>query len=158
MKGSIIESNQIYYTNLKEIFNAIGNIQKKYNWLITNYECYPTKSDTKKILSDECCFVSGEKITEIVENEDLQWIWGVFSGFDKSIPMEEVIEYEKPYAEDNSGFWRNPISIQHPLAEIEIIAWDSSKSLIISKNDEVIKSFNNYFSYAIDLEEYNKKL
>ena len=72
--------------------------------------------------------------------------------------MEEVIKYEKPYVEDNSDFWRNPISIQHPLAEIEIIAWDSSISLIISKNDEVINSFNNYFSYAIDLEEYNKKL
>ena len=31
------------------------------------------------------------------------------------------------------GFWKNPVSIQHPLAELEIVAWDSTLTLLISR-------------------------
>ena len=74
MRGSIIEKNNVYYSRLKEVFNAIGNTQKNYNWLITDYECYPSEFDNEKILSNEYCFISGDKFTEMIEKEDLQWI------------------------------------------------------------------------------------
>ena len=35
-------------------------------------------------------------------------------------------------------YWHNPVSMQHPLAEIEIVAGDSSWTIFISKQDDII--------------------
>ena len=34
---------------------------------------------------------------------------------------------------------KKPISIQHPFAEIEIVAWDSLMTILISKNDDIVR-------------------
>ena len=90
----------------------------------------------------------------MIEREDLQQIWGIFSAFDKSIPLNDIMKYDMPYSDGNISIWTNPTSIQHPLAEIEIVAWDSCMTLIISKDDEIINKFNKYFNYSIDFEQY----
>ena len=79
MKGAIIDKGEKYYTYLKELFASIGNVQKEYNWLITGHECYPQNPDYAKKLSQEYCWITGDELTNMVENEDFQWIWGVFS-------------------------------------------------------------------------------
>ncbi len=58
---------------------------------------------------------------------------GVLSGFKREIPLQEVLSYGLPYADSYDGFWKNPVSIQHPLAELEIVAWDSTLTLLISR-------------------------
>lgn len=75
--------------------------------------------------------MTGDGLTDICKNEDFQWIWGVFSGFHKSVDKEDVLKNKLPQADGYTGFWQNPISIQHPFAEIEIVAWDSSLTIII---------------------------
>lgn len=52
--------------------------------------------------------------------------------------------------------WRSDFQIQHPLAQIEIIAWEGTYLIMISKNEELIRNFRNQFPQAIDLYEYNK--
>ena len=99
--------------------------------------------------------MTGDELTDICKNEDFQWIWGVFSGFHKSVDKEDVLKDKLPQADGYTGFWKNPISIQHPLAEIEIVAWDSSLTIIISKNDNIIEKFMKRNILAEDLEEYN---
>lgn len=83
---------------------------------------------------------------------------GSFSGFNKNILKEDVLKYDLPYADDYGEFWKNPLSIQHPLAEIEIVAWDSTLTLLISKDDEIVDIFMKNKPYAKDLEKYNKDL
>ena len=158
MRGIILDKGERFFTYLGSVFSAIGNAQLSYNWLITACECYPqTDSFYKLFHNNEHCFLSGEELTAIVEAEDFQWIWAVLSGFDKSIPLEEILKYELPWADGYTGFWQNPVTIQHPLADVEIAPWDSSLVLIISKNDKIIADFKNVFHLSEDLAEYNAR-
>ena len=155
--GAIDEKGKKYYTYLGEVFAAIHQEQEKYNWLITDSEIYPDleeaqklstrdlyfgdADDKRRILSGKYCFLSGEELTEIIREEDFQWIWAVLSGFDKSIPLEEILKYPLPYADGYEGFWKTPLSMQHPLAEIEIVPFDSSMTLLFSTRKDIVDSF-----------------
>ena len=167
MKGSILDNDKKPQTNLFDIFNSIENKQEQYNWLITDIQCgifynqkYGPVFNTIKdgIECDkEYVWISGEELTKIHKEENYVWIWGVFSGFNKNILKEDVLKYDFPYADGYDGFWKNPLSIQHPLAEIEIVAWDSSLTLLISKDDEIVNTFMKNKPYAKDLEKYNNE-
>lgn len=85
-------------------------------------------------------------------------IWGVLSGFNKKFTLEEIMKYALPYAEDNKDIWENPVCIQHPLSEIEIISWDSDKTVLISKDENLLICFKSNSPLSEDLEFYNRKL
>ncbi len=38
MKGAILERGEKYYTYMGKIFDTIKDVQKQYNWLITDCE------------------------------------------------------------------------------------------------------------------------
>lgn len=156
MKGVILEKGERSFTFLREIFLFIHNVQRDYNWLITACECYPENRTYAEMLSKEYCWISGKKLTEMINEENFQWIWGVLSAFPKDVSVDEVLKYQLPKADGYDGFWKNPISIQHPLAEIEIVAWDSSLMLLISKNDTIVEEFKRNERLSQDLEVYNE--
>ncbi|MBD5136643.1 MAG: hypothetical protein HDT39_11895 [Lachnospiraceae bacterium] len=151
MNGCIIRNDDIL---IKDIYNCIENTDN-YNWLITNFECYPSNDEIVKILDNEYCWLSGSDLLQLLNKEDFQWIWGVFSAFPNEMELEEVLNYNLPYADGYTGFWKNPISIQHPLAISEIVAWDGSIILVISQNNEIIRSIMKNNLSAQDLEVYN---
>ena len=69
----------------------------------------------------------------MLEKIDFQWIWGVFSAIPKQYSEEEMLGYELPYADGNSDIYKDDsFIIQHPLADIEIVAfvadYDASNS------------------------------
>ena len=156
--GAIIEQGEEYYTYLRKIFNAINNEQMNYNWLITDYECYPKSTEIRSLLSEDYCWLTGEQLTRIVEKEDFQWIWAVLSGFPKNIPLSEVLKYPLPYADGHRGFWKNPLTIQNPLASIEIVPWDSSCTLIFSEKKSLIDDFIKGFPLAQSMTLYNEEI
>ena len=87
----------------------------------------------------KCERLSGKELTEMVNQEDFQWIWAVLSGFDKGIELSEVLKYDLPYADGYTGFWNYPLTLQHPLSKIEIVPWDSSLTLILSEDSMIIE-------------------
>lgn len=155
--GAILKEGEQFYTRLGRVFAAIGEAQTGYNWLITACECYPQTPDTAARLSGEYCWLSGDELTSIVRREDFQWIWGVLSGFKPDIPLEDVLKYPLPYADGYAGFWKNPLSMQHPLASVEIVAWDSTLTLVLSRRREIVDSFRKYFPLSEDLVLYNER-
>lgn len=68
------------------------------------------------------------------------------------------MKYDLPYADGNGELWENPVSIQHPLSEVEIISWDGDKVLTISKDEKIVSDFRKSFSLSEDLEIYNERL
>lgn len=156
--GAIDSKGKKYYTYLKEVFESINNKQLDYNWLITDCECYPTDPEVAKVLDQEYCWVSGEQLTELVLKGNFQWIWADLSAFKKSVELSEVLQYDLPYANGYKGFWVKPISMQHPLAQMEIVAWDSALTLLFSKDSKDIDSFLRYFPSGELLEDYIDKL
>jgi hypothetical protein len=157
VKSAILDKGERYYTYLGKIFHAIGNEQIKYNWLITNCECYPQDEEISEVFSKEYVWISGEQLTDIIDEEDFQFIYGVFSGFLKEITLEDVLKHDLPFADENEGFLVDDVSIQHQLADIEIVAFDSSMTLFISKNDDLVNKFRCYFPSSEDLSEQNTR-
>lgn len=157
VKGVILENiPRGYFTNMKDIFKAINNKQVDYNWLITNYECntYPSPKIPQ---NSEYVWIEGSSLTKIIEKDDIQFIWGVFSGFSKDILLDDIMNYALPFADNNTALWDSNIDIQHPLADIEIISWDSSLLLLITKMENLMGDFKKSFPKCLDLEFYNSK-
>ena len=156
--GAINAKGEKYYTYMKKLFEALGNRQTEFNWLITDCICYPDDPKTDAMLSKDYCWISGDELTEIIAQEDFQWIWAVLSAFDKSVAFEDVLKYDLPRAEDYVGFWSRPISMQHPLARIEIVPWDSSMTMLFSDDKGIIDSFRATYPYSEDFEAYLDRL
>ena len=154
MNGIVINEGEEFYTDLKALFEAMGSSYKEYNWLITDYECYPQEERLAEIFSGEPVFISGQEIIDLLQIENFQWIWGVFSAFDKCVKKEDVFKYDSPVSEENENIWKMPLSLQHPLSSIEIIAWDSSLTVIISKDEAVISTLMKNKDSSIKLEQF----
>lgn len=142
---------------MKKIFNSIDNEQLKYNWLITDCECYPKDEKINNLFSKDYIWLSGNQFTEIVSKENFQFIWGVLSGFSKEISLNEILKYELPFADGHEGFWEDNVKLQHPLSTFEIVAWDSSLTIIVSKDDNIVEKFMNFFPLSEDLSKQNTK-
>ncbi|KAB3530315.1 hypothetical protein F8154_13990 [Alkaliphilus pronyensis] len=146
----------MYYTYMDKVFEALTNVHLKYNWLISNYECncYPNELIP---FGKEYVWITGEKLNQIIFENEIQFIWGVFSAFEKDIKKEDALKYPLPYADGNPSYWRNNFNIQHPLAKIEIVPWDSTLVLIIAEENIVVESFLKSFPLAEELSEYNSR-
>lgn len=155
--GAIDEKSFRWYTCMAEVFRAIGNAQLDYNWLITDCVCYPKDPQFDRLLSQESCWLTGRELTDMVEQEDFQWIWAVLSGFEPDVTQEEALRYPLPYADGYSGFWHNPIALQHPLAQVEIVPWDSGLVLILSKKEKLVSDFRAALPRSQDLSQYNER-
>ncbi len=171
--GVIDEKSKSRYTFFKDVFTAINNLQINYNWLITDSEIiansdelialntnvYWKHENGKPVVvpAPEYHFLSGNELTKIVARDNSQWIWGVLSGFNKSIRKEEILRYPLPTANGNKGFWKNPPSMQHPLAAIEIVPFDSSLILFFCKDKELVDLFRTEFPACEDLSAYNSQ-
>ena len=154
--GTIIQKGEDYYTCLKKLFDSIDNMQLNYKWLISYPECYPLDPDTEKMFDCKYCILSGKELTDIIDKEDFQWVWGTFSGFAPATSNEDILKYRLPQNDMYPGFWKNPLTIQHPLAQMEIVAFDSSYTLIFTKDFELPEMFGEYYPEAENLETVNK--
>lgn len=154
--GAINEKGENWYTQMSRVFEAINNKQIEYNWLITDIEGVPQNIE-ECCIDEGYCWLTGEELTKLVNEEDGQWVWAVLSGFDKNIPLSEILKYPKPYADGYRGFWKNPLSMQHTLATIEIVPWDSSLTLFFSKNSDLVERFLKFFPFSEELSTYNSR-
>jgi hypothetical protein len=157
VQSVILDKGESSYTDMEKIFRVIENEQIKYNWLITNCECYTENEKIDELFSKEYLWISGEELTEVIAKVNIQFIWGVFSGFPKEITLEEVLKHELPFADGYRQYWVDNVIVQHPLADIEIVAWDSSLTLFISKDDELVEKFRRGFPLSEDLSSRNTR-
>ena len=74
-----------------------------------------------------------------------------------SAAKTEILKYELPCADGYTGFWEKNLTIQHPLASVELVAWDSSGTLLISREAALIRRFREVFPLSEDLKEHNEK-
>lgn len=156
--GAILSRGERFYTYLSRVLRAIGNRQTEYNWLITDCQCYPRTAEIGALLGERYCWMSGDELTALVEREDFQWIWAVLSGFPKEVSLEQVLEHPLPYADGYAGFWKNPLTLQHPLAEVELVPWDSSATLVLSTRKELVEDYRRFSPLSEDLAQYNAQL
>lgn len=157
MKDAILEKGESWYTNMADVFLALDGAPSMYNWLITDYETLPLPNEKCGVTAgSNYCWMTGEELTEFVmQNRQMQWVWAVLSGFKRTIGLDEVLKFPLPYADGYPGFWKNPVTMQHPLAEVEVTAWDSTCTMIISRNEKMVDDFMAAYPLSRTLTEYN---
>ncbi len=147
MKRYISTNDRKRYTFMLEVISALGGENLEYKWLISSIEAYPNKKGkyTDLIENGEDIVVSNAELIEMLSEDDFQWIWAVFSAIPANVSNEEILKYELPSAEREDIYRSGVAIIQHPLAEIEIVAEDSSSVFIVSKNEQMAERFKNLF-------------
>ena len=147
--GAVNRKGEKYYTYLKKLFDAINNKQLEYNWLITDCTCYPENHKTDAMLRKDYCWLTGEELTDLVTQEDFQWIWAVFSVIPIKHTEEEILNYDLPQLQLIDEGEYNPFidepRLQHPLAEFELYAEDSSSMFLISNDEELLSKFKKAY-------------
>ena len=103
------EKEEKYYTHMLKVLNAIGGRNLEYNWLITDIEAYPQDNGEldKLIRENDYLFLSTDELISMLEKNDFQWIWGVFSAIPKEYTKEEVLKYELPFADGNYDIYKD---------------------------------------------------
>lgn len=149
----IEDTGRGFMTYLNDIFIAFDNKQNEYNWLISSYECndYPSG---KIPWGEESAWISGEDLTDIVNEYEIQFIWGVLSAFSKDVKYSDVMKYPLPYADGNGELWNEDVKLQHPLAEMEIVTWDSSLAILMTEDKRILDKFKKIYSDYIDIQTY----
>ena len=100
-------------------------------------------------------FLISAKEMDILRSTDTQIIWGAFSAIDTQIEID-ITDELLPFAQGVEEIWKNG-NLQVEQSEIEIIAWDSSYTIVKFKSKELSNKFKDYFSEAIELEKYKWK-
>jgi hypothetical protein len=134
-----------YHTDLGRVFEAFGGLQRKFNWLLTGDECF--------FVNGRPMWLSGSELTERVDAGWSTFEWGVISGFDKGVVVD-LVERPLPYADGNTSLWKPYPKPQHPRAAVEIVCFDSSLTLLLSRDRELAERFRAFFSDARDLDAY----
>ncbi len=156
--GAILNKGEQYYTDLGRVFAGISDEQLELNWLVTDCVCYPEDKKLHDMFLEEYTWLTGEELTEIVRKQPFQWIWAVLSGFEKDVKLEDILRYPLPSIQDNNNIFYNPLAIQHPLAKVEILPWDSTSTILLSKNPALVSKFLEAFPLSEDMAEYNNRL
>lgn len=144
-----------FMTDLNDIFIAFDNKQNEYNWLISSYECndYPSE---KIPWGEESAWISGKDLTNIVNKYEIQFIWGVLSAFSKDVKYSDVMKYPLPYADGNGKLWNEDVKLQHPLAEMEIVTWDSRLAILMTDEKEILEKFKKLYPHCVDIVTYRR--
>lgn len=147
MKRYISSNKEEYYTDLLKIIDSIGIDNLNYNWLITDIEVSEIKNKNfKELFDNKYVLLKTIDLVKILKSENFQWIWGVFSLIPLKYSDEEILRYDMPYAINNEDIYNNLPKIQHPLAEIEIDAIDSSSVHIVTNNNKILQLFKKIYS------------
>ena len=138
------------YTKLKKILSDLELENKEYWWLISDIVAYPTKKEYDEMLyKDDYLLITTSELVKMVNDEDFQWIWAVFSVIPIKYSKEEILKYDLPYLQFFDEGQYNPYTdtpkLQHPLAEFELYAEDSSSMFLISDDVELLNKFKQAY-------------
>ncbi|MGL4550605.1 MAG: hypothetical protein ACRC33_05415 [Gemmataceae bacterium] len=148
-----------YFTDLRLVFRAIGDRQREFDWLVTDLDYGRLGVHDHRpppFIGRGPHWLTGAQLTRQVAEYDLQFAWAVLSGFPPGTPLDLDRLAVDPYADGNPGFWEEQPRIQHPLAEVEIVCWDSTATLLLCRDRSLGESFRRHFPEAVDLAEYNE--
>ncbi len=154
MNWVISESKKVkFHTHLNEILKPIIDDISEFNWLLSDLEfTFMEEYDYLPInINKDYSILSGSEFN-IILNADIQIIWGVII----AVPQKYKISIDKsniPFSEGNDDIWFDN-HFQNENAEIEIICFDSSFTIVKFRNKELSDKFKAYFLEAISLQKF----
>lgn len=158
--GLILHEETDYVTYMPPIFEAVGiDYIKNLNWRLTYVEV--GGSTTEEYTFGNCfdCWITGEDlVNEVMKYPDLQWWWGLLQGFEGNISKEDACKSEPVDIKLDTRIWQNPVSLRNEMSAIEIEAFDSTLSIVIAKDEYILKRLQKSFANSELLSNYNELL
>ncbi|MBF2362519.1 hypothetical protein IA759_04755 [Listeria marthii] len=158
MKGLIINKmHSDYFTNMSEVFNLLPKEELNCMWLVSSYECniYPSEQIP---FDKDYVWMKGTKLKEILNQKEIMFIWGNFTSYPSDTELKDVLKYSIPFADGNKGLWEKDVQLSNPLSNTELISWDGSVFLALSKNTSIIELLKDNYSDSEDLSRYNSDI
>ena len=154
MNWIIRNTNKLkYHTNLSVLLEPIKDDITDLKWLISDLDINTSEMEKLPINHEKDWFIiSSQEMKRICET-DTQIVWGVFSGIDKKTVLK-TDQIEIPFADGNKEIWKNG-NFQVENSRVEIIAWDSSYTIVKFTEKKMSDKFKEYFEEAIELEKYS---
>ena len=139
-----------FYTHLKQVLSDLDLLDKDYLWLISDIEAYPRKKEYQTLLdNNEYLLLTTNELVNMLDADDFQWIWAVFSAIPAKYQKEDILSFDLPYVENFEKGKYNPHidkpKLQHKYSEFELYAVDSSYLFMISDNEEVLSKFKKSY-------------
>ena len=150
MQKLISKKDFKFYTMLKQVILDLELTNKEYWWLISDIEAYPNKKEYEELINkDDFVLLTTSELVKMINDDDFQWIWAVFSVIPLKYNIEDILKYDLPYCysyfdQEYNPFDDNP-KIQHPLAEFELYAVDSTYMFIVTEDVELIERFKKCY-------------
>ncbi len=141
-----------FFTDLSKVIVPFVDHFRKLNWFVTDLE-YIVLDKLGELdglkYNDNAITISGEQLLKTIQSRQIQFVWGVFTGFSGGVP--QLPDSRLPYADGNRELWTNPDKFQVTTAEIEIVCWDSSATIIKFKDLQLLKDFIKLFPDSKEL-------
>lgn len=143
-----------FHTDLSKLVKPFKDKFRSLNWLLTDLDFIILDAEeygeVYKLDNEKPAIIyTGDELSNIIENRKIQFVWGVLTGIKGEIP--EIPEDKLPFSDLNRDLWKEPERFQIPSAEIEIVCWDSSSTLIKFKDEKLGKKFLQKFTDGMEL-------
>ena len=96
MKRLYCEKEFKYYTFLRQILLDLDLADKDYLWLISDIEAHPREREYQELLdSNNYLLLNTKELLDMLETDDFQWIWAVFSAIPAHYQKEDILKFNK---------------------------------------------------------------
>jgi len=136
-----------YQTDLRPVFEAIQEYVTSLVWIIAGHNFNYLSNeyiDVRLNPKEDFIRLPGNELIEIVNNNKIQFKWGVLSGC-KVIPDINNFDYDKWGLKNYSAE-----GYVYDDAEIEIDCYDGLFTIIRTENSEIIEKLSDYFKREIN--------
>lgn len=138
------------------ILNHIEDEVKSLNWRITNAVCLSDGTGYEFPFND-CvdCIMDGTQLLQLLNaHPDIQWVWGVLSGFPKTVDLQQI--HKRPVFDQQAEqpYLQHYIHHTEPEAVLELVAFDSTETYILADSDELISRLVKEYPASEDLVKY----
>ena len=158
MDGWILREQTTHYTYMPPIMKGLGyDLIRSMNWRLSYIECLGTHYDSF-LFNDNPLdkWIDGDSLMNCIDRcPDVQWVWGLLQGFNKSVSRKIVFQTELVDIQQDTSIWTNPVSMRNSLSEIEIEAFDSTMSIVTVKDEVLLNQLQLAFPNGILLSHYN---
>ena len=144
-----------YPTDLGRILLPIFEELIDFNWLVSDIEITFMENLDLPMNYEKACFILPKEEFIKILNSDLQVIWGVFIAIPTKFDIKTG-ETEIPYSEGKDEIWEEN-QFQHTNAQIEIICFDGSYTIIKFRDKPLSYKFIASCPEAISLGKFNIK-
>lgn len=135
----------LFFTNMRLVFAALGVSAADFDWFVSDSETNYYGTD---FTSDDQ-WIDGEALQNFVDQNEVQFIWAVFSAVPKGF---RTVVTKVPYIEGNEDYWNGrEMPPQLPGALFEIACWDSSATILVGLSPELEENFKRVYSDARSL-------